>query len=160
MKIIYNTETGEILDYPRADENAVEGLQAPLVELTLVEAEKPAYNPSTQTIVKSDVPDLDSAVLNRSWEVVELPLRVMTAEEWLQSVGLGSNRQPTLLFMRQTLTTFGRQSPLLDSLEAYFKLILDMYVADPSPRTNWPLPPTTFEAALQEISVQLNAPNA
>jgi hypothetical protein len=79
----------------------------------------------------------------------------MLAEEWLEFKGIGGNRQPTLLYLRQSLTAASKESPLLNSLEQYLQQILALYATDPSPRSDWPLPPTTFEAAVQEAVQQL-----
>jgi hypothetical protein len=81
----------------------------------------------------------------------------MTAEEWLNSQGVGGVRQPTLLYLRQSLTAASKESPLLNSLEAYLQTILSIYATDPNPRYDWPLPPTTFEAAVHEAVTQLNS---
>lgn len=82
----------------------------------------------------------------------------LTAEQWLDSQGIGGARQPTLLYLRQSLAAASKDSPLLDSLEQYLQQILAFYATDPSPRADWPLPPTTFEAAVQEAFTQLNTP--
>jgi hypothetical protein len=73
----------------------------------------------------------------------------ITAEEHLKSVGLGGERQPTLLYLRQSLAAAGQQSPELDAIEQYLQQILAIFAADPSPRNDWPQPPSTFEAAVQ-----------
>lgn len=73
-----------------------------------------------------------------------------TAEEWLDAQGVGGARQPTLLYLRQSLAAASKESPLLNSLEQYLQTILALYAADPTPRADWPLPPTTFEAAVQQ----------
>jgi len=80
-----------------------------------------------------------------------------TAEEWLTEQGIGGNRQPTLLYLRQSLAATSKESPLLNSLEAYLQLVLGLFAADPSPRADWPLPPTTFEEAVREAVGKLAA---
>lgn len=69
-----------------------------------------------------------------------------TAEEWLESVGLGANRQPTLLYLRQA----GVVSPRLDATEQYLNTVLAMFAQDPSPRSDWPLPEYPFESVVAE----------
>jgi hypothetical protein len=90
--------------------------------------------------------DIDLATLPPA-PAPELP--AVTAEEHLKSVGLGGERQPTLLYLRQSLAAAGKTSPELDQLEAYLSGILSIFAADPSPRNDWPQPPITFEAAVQ-----------
>jgi hypothetical protein len=81
----------------------------------------------------------------------------VTAEEHLKSVGLGGERQPTLLYLRQSLAAAGQQSPELDAIEQYLQQILAIFAADPSPRNDWPQPPSTFEAAVQSAMNALNS---
>jgi hypothetical protein len=95
-----------------------------------------------------------ATLVRKGWEVftpepvVEVaPL--VTAEEHLKSVGLGGERQPTLLYLRQSLAAAGQQSPELDAIEQYLQQILSIFASDPSPRNDWPQPPITFEAAVQ-----------
>ena len=90
--------------------------------------------------------------------LISPPPPAMVAEEWLESIGIGGSRQPTLLYLRQSLAAASKESPLLNSLEQYLQTILGLYATDPSPRADWPLPPTTFEAAVQQAVQQLNTP--
>ena len=73
----------------------------------------------------------------------------ITAEEHLRSVGLAGDRQPTLLYLRQSLTAAGKTCAELDAVEAYLQQILAMFAANPAPRNDWPNPSVTFEAAVQ-----------
>jgi hypothetical protein len=81
--------------------------------------------------------------------LIPTPPPAQTAEEHLESVGLGGSRQPTLLYLRQSLTAAGKTSPELDAVEAYLQQILTMFAANPAPRNDWPNPSVTFEAAVQ-----------
>jgi hypothetical protein len=94
------------------------------------------------------IPDTE---LPANWEQAEEvnTSEPITAEEHLKSVGLGGERQPTLLYLRQSLAAAGQQSPELDAIEQYLQQILAIFASDPSPRNDWPQPPSTFEAAVQ-----------
>ena len=81
----------------------------------------------------------------------------ITAEEHLRSVGLAGDRQPTLLYLRQSLTAAGKTCAELDAVEAYLQQILTMFAANPAPRNDWPNPPLTFEAAVQSAMSALNS---
>jgi hypothetical protein len=81
--------------------------------------------------------------------LIPTPPPAVTAEEFLASVGLAGDRQPALLYLRLNLQSAGKTSPELDALEAYLAGILDTFATDPSPRSDWPQPPLTFEAAVQ-----------
>ena len=86
--------------------------------------------------------------------LVPTPPPAKTAEEWLDSVGLGGSRQPTLLYLRQA----GAVSAKLDATEAYLNTILAMFAADPSPRSDWPAPSYSFEETVSEAVSSLSQP--
>ena len=87
--------------------------------------------------------------------LIPTPPPAKTAEEWLDSVGLGGNRQPTLLYLRQA----GAVSPKLDATEQYLNTVLAMFAADPAPRSDWPAAPFTFEQVVAEAVASLSEPS-
>ena len=89
--------------------------------------------------------------------LIPTPPPTQTAEEHLESVGLGGSRQPTLLYLRQSLTAAGKTCAELDAVEAYLQQILAMFAANPAPRNDWPNPSVTFEAAVQSAMNALNS---
>jgi hypothetical protein len=86
--------------------------------------------------------------------LVPTPPPAVTAEEWLESVGLGGNRQPTLLYLRQA----GAVSAKLDATKQYLNTVLAMFAADPSPRSDWPAPSYTFEETVSQAVQSLSEP--
>ena len=78
--------------------------------------------------------------------LIPTPPPAVTAEEHLDAVGLGGNRQPTLLYLRQA----GAVSPKLDATEAFLNTVLAMFAADPAPRSDWPAAPHSFEQVVAE----------
>jgi hypothetical protein len=76
----------------------------------------------------------------------------LTAEQHLESVGLGGNRQPTLLYLRQA----GAVSPKLDATEQYLNTVLAMFAADPAPRSDWPDAPHSFEDVVGQAVASLS----
>jgi hypothetical protein len=149
MKLIYDTQTQALLPWPRIDEEPVVGLDAHLLEMTVVQEPQPAFDPATERLEKAEVIDTAARTVTRGWSVISVPPATYTAEEHLRSVGLGGERQPTLLYLRQSLAAAGQQSPELDAIEQYLQQILAIFASDPSPRNDWPQPPITFEAAVQ-----------
>jgi hypothetical protein len=103
-----------------------------------------------------------ATLVRKGWEVftpepaVEVPPAV-TAEEHLRSVGLAGDRQPTLLYLRQSLTAAGKTCAELDAVEAYLQQVLTMFAANPAPRNDWPNPSVTFESAVQSAMNALNS---
>jgi len=103
-----------------------------------------------------------ATLVRKGWEVftpepvVEVaPL--VTAEEHLRSVGLAGDRQPTLLYLRQSLTAAGKTCAELDAVEQYLQQVLTMFAANPAPQASWPNPSVTFEAAVQSAMNALNS---
>jgi hypothetical protein len=89
--------------------------------------------------------------------LIPTPPPTQTAEEHLESVGLAGDRQPTLLYLRQSLTAAGKTCAELDAVEAYLQQILTMFAANPAPQASWPNPSVTFEAAVQSAMNALNS---
>ena len=89
--------------------------------------------------------------------LIPTPPPSVTAEEHLRSVGLAGDRQPTLLYLRQSLTAAGKTCAELDAVEAYLQQVLTMFAANPAPRNDWPNPSVTFEAAVQSAMNALNS---
>ena len=85
--------------------------------------------------------------------LIATPPPAKTAEEWLEGVGLGGNRQPTRLYLRNA----GAVSPKLDATEQYLNQILAIFAADPAPRSDWPAAPFTFEQAVGEAVSSLSS---
>ncbi len=81
MKRLYNTETQKLLPWPRIDEKPVVGLAAHLLEMDVVQEEKPVYDPATQRLEKTEVIDAQAHTVTRGWNVVEVPVALVTAEE-------------------------------------------------------------------------------
>jgi hypothetical protein len=84
--------------------------------------------------------------------LIATPPPAMVAEAFLESVGLGGNRQPTLLYLRQA----GAVSPKLDATEQYLNTVLGMFAQDPSPRSDWPAAPFAFEEVVGEAVASLS----
>ena len=154
MKALYNTKTNAVLPWPRIDDEPVVGLDAHLLEMTVAQEPQPAFDPATQRLEKTEVIDTEARTVTRGWSVVEVPAATFTAEEHLESVGLGGNRQPTLLYLRQA----GAVSPKLDATEQYLNQILALFAADPAPRSDWPAPVYTFEETVSEAVASLSQP--
>ena len=150
MKLIYDTTNETLLPWPRIDDEPVVGLEPHLLEMTVIQEDEPTYDPATEGLEQTQIIDTEAKTVTRGWNAVDLPLTLYSAEEWLNTQGVGGARQPTLLYLRQSLAAASKESPLLNSLEQYLQMILAIYATDPSPRADWPSPPTTFEAAVQE----------
>jgi hypothetical protein len=140
--LLYNTTTGESVSIGTV---IADPLPAGITALPLSDAEGEGlqngsliWNAASRTLIATPPPSV-------------------TAEEHLRSVGLAGDRQPTLLYLRQSLTAAGKTCAELDAVEAYLQQILTMFAANPAPRNDWPNPPLTFEAAVQSAMNALNS---
>jgi hypothetical protein len=139
--LLYNTTTGQSVSIGTV---IADPLPAGITALPLTDAEGEGMQNGTLI--------WDAATRS----LIQTPPPAVTAEEHLKSVGLGGERQPTLLYLRQSLAAAGQQSPELDAIEQYLQQILAIFASDPSPRNDWPQPPITFEAAVQSAMQTLN----
>ena len=94
--------------------------------------------------VQPAAPSADAVWADGAWSVP--PVATFTAEQHLDAVGLGGNRQPTLLYLRQA----GAVSTKLDATEAFLNTVLALFAQDPSPRSDWPAAPHSFEDVVGE----------
>jgi hypothetical protein len=114
-----------------------------------------AGNPKADAwAVQPAAPSADAVWTDGAWSVPPVATTT-TAEDHLKAVGIGGERQPTLLYLRQSLAAAGKQCEELDALEGYLQMILAMYAADQSPRNDWPVPNVGFEQAVSAAVAQL-----
>jgi hypothetical protein len=140
--LLYNSTTGESVSIGTV---IADPLLAGITALPLTDAEGEGLQNGTLI--------WDAA----SRTLIPTPPPAVTAEEHLRSVGLGGDRQPTLLYLRQSLTAAGKTCAELDAVEQYLQQILTMFAANPAPRNDWPNPSVTFEAAVQSAMNALNS---
>ncbi len=79
--VLLDTETGLIRDYPRRDEEPVEGLDARYEVLRIVREPAPEYDPATQSISETRTIDRDAAEWHWGW-LVELLPPVAPVPDW------------------------------------------------------------------------------
>jgi hypothetical protein len=120
-----------------------------LVNVVLWDGDTAKWQPPAGTSAVR-LADLDLATLPPAPAPEAEPI---TAEEHLKSVGLGGNRQPTLLYLRQA----GAVSAKLDATEGFLNTVLAMFAADPSPRRDWPDAPHSFESVVSEALSSLQS---
>jgi hypothetical protein len=70
---LFDSETSKVLDYPRADEEPVQGLDPRYQVLRVVRQERPDYDKSTHFLREIRAVDLAAGEWQWNWEVVELP---------------------------------------------------------------------------------------
>jgi hypothetical protein len=111
------------------------------------EGTKPTLQPCT-TAVPDRLQWHEDGYWVQLWKLQPLPL--YSAGEWLSLHGVGSQNQPTLMYLRMKLDAANKTSAKLDQLEEYLQGVLAQYAADDSPRCDWGLPPVSYKEAVKE----------
>lgn len=112
------------------------------------------YNPSRPPLVlppNSTSAEVEEAVAN----YISILRPFVTALEHLESVGLGSNYQPTLLYLRLNLAAANKSCSELTAIESYLQGILTIFAQDQNPRNDWDMPPFTFDAVVIAAMAEL-----
>ena len=147
MKRLYNTQTEQILPWPRIDNESVVGLAPELLEMVVIEGELPAYNPETQVLNQLDVVNVEAQTITRFWTVTDLSYK---AEQWisrfLSSLQIIALQRLEMALISESLSL----GPLMASMKQWLEGILLTSSNDPSPQNGWPEPPTSYEMASQE----------
>ena len=152
MKTLYDTQTQKLLAWPRIDDEPVVGLAAHLLEMTVVQEDKPTYDPATQRLEKTEVIDTDNRTVTRGWNVVEVPAPTYTAAEWV-NMGFQDQRPTTMLYLKLQLDAAGKSSPKLAAVQTWLDQLIIAGVTAPDERRTaeaWTSSPYSFEQASQE----------
>lgn len=78
--ILYDIESGRIVDYPRDDDEPVVQLDPRYRVLRIVRQDKPVYDPATQGLRETRTVDLNVGEWQWGWEVVNLPPAAQRAD--------------------------------------------------------------------------------
>jgi hypothetical protein len=70
MKLLYNTQTAQLVSYNRSDDEPPVGLEPYYLVLDLVQDEQPDHNPATHYLRRTESIDLDNLQCLRGWELV------------------------------------------------------------------------------------------
>lgn len=73
MKLLYNQSTATLHSYPRQDDEPVVGLDPEYLELVVIQAERPSYDPATRRLEPTETIDTQARTVTRGWELIELP---------------------------------------------------------------------------------------
>lgn len=72
--VLFDSETGKVLDYPRADEDPVQQLDPRYQVLRVVREECPEYDEATHYVRETRTVDLDAGEWRWGWELLERPV--------------------------------------------------------------------------------------
>jgi len=159
MKLLYNTETQSLLPWPRIDDEPVVGLDAHLLEMTVVQEDRPAYDPAAQRLEKTEVIDAEARTITRGWSVVEAPVATFTAPEWVDAQQFSGNRTTTMLYLKLQLDAASKFSHALTAVQAWLDQLIIAGVTQPEQRrSDWAAAPYSFEEASGEALAILAAP--
>jgi hypothetical protein len=154
MKLLYDTINETVLPWPRIDDEPIVGLAPDLLEMNVIAGEMPAYNFETQILTQSDSVDVEAQTVTHTWSVTN---RAYTAEQWTARF-LTSPQIIGLQRLEVAVITSGQAlGPAMSTMKTWLEGILLASSADPSPRSDWPTPSATYQAASQEASSQLQS---
>jgi hypothetical protein len=159
MKLLYSTETQKLLPWPRIDEEPVVGLDAHLLEMTVVQEDQPAYDSASQRLEKTEVIDTDTQTVVRGWSVVEVPVAIMTAEE-----AVGAYFSPyqiaALSRLEMALLQAGKPlGPAMTAAKTWLEGVMLAWAVSPvaAPADAFGQPGATFEQASAEAVAALQS---
>jgi hypothetical protein len=99
--VLFDSETGKVLDYPRADDEPVQELDPRYRVLRVVRQERPDYDKSTHFLREIRAVDLAAGEWQWTWEVAVLPPPPLDYQGFYLSL-LGSNVYQGLLAVPAT----------------------------------------------------------
>jgi hypothetical protein len=130
MKLLYNTQTEEILPWPRIDEEPIVGLAPELLEMTVVESEPPAYNSETQVLTQSDSVNVEAQTVTRTWAVTDL---TYTAEQ-IVSQYFSAYQLAALQRFEMALLQAGKPlGPKMTAAKTWLEGVMLSWAASPTP---------------------------
>jgi hypothetical protein len=152
MKALYNTQTQKLLPWPRIDDEPVVGLAAHLLEMDVVQEDKPEYDPATQRLEKTEAIDTDSRTVARGWNVVEVPVPTLTAET-VVSQYFSAYQIAALQRLEMSLLQAGKPlGPKMTAAKNWLESVMLGWAMNPTPAPaeSFGQPQATFEEASAE----------
>ena len=152
MKLLYNTETNAVLPWPRIDDEPVVGLAAHLLEMTVVQEDKPEYDPATRRLEKTEVIDADARTVVRGWSVVEVPVATITAETAVSQY-FSAYQIAALQRLEMALLQAGKPlGPKMTACKEFLESVMLGWAMNPTPapQESFGQPQASFEEASAE----------
>ena len=158
MKALYNTQTSAVLPWPRIDEEPVVGLDAHLLEMTVVQEPQPAFDPAKQRLEKTEVIDTDARTVTRGWSVVEVPPATFTAEQ-IVSQYFSAYQIAALQRLEMALLQANKPlGPAMTAAKTWLESVMLGWAVSPvaAPAEAYGVPSVSFEEASAEAVSSLN----
>jgi hypothetical protein len=159
MKALYNTQTQKLLPWPRIDEEPVVGLDAHLLEMTVVQEPQPAFDPATQRLEQTEVIDTDARTVTRGWSVVEMPVATVTAENAVSQY-FSAYQIAALQELRMALAQAGKPLGVkMTAAKTWLESVMLSWAASPTPAPAeaFGVPQATFAEASAEAVTDLSS---
>lgn len=95
-RLLYDTATGTLQPYPRADDEDVVGLDPRYLVMTLIQEPQPGHDPATERLEFAETIDIGSATVSHSWVIVPIdpPAPPEPAANWERFVGFVADYPP------------------------------------------------------------------
>jgi hypothetical protein len=158
MKLLYNTQTEQVLPWPRIDEEPIVGLAPELLEMTVVESEPPAYNSETQVLTQSDSVNVEAQTVTRTWAVTDL---IYTAEQ-IVSQYFSAYQIAALQRFEMALLQAGKPLGVkMTAAKNWLEAVMLGWAMNPvaAPAASFGIPAASFEEASAEAVADLSTPN-
>jgi len=160
MKLLYDTQTQKLLAWPRIDDEPVVGLAAHLLEMSVVQEDKPTYDPATQRLEKTEVIDTDNRTVTRGWNVVEVPVPAVIAEEAVAKY-FSAYQIAALQRLEMALLQAGKPlGPKMTACKEFLESVMLGWAMNPTPapQESFGVPQASFEEASAEAVAALQEP--
>jgi hypothetical protein len=157
MKALYNTQTQKLLPWPRIDDEPVVGLAAHLLEVDVMQEDKPEYDPATQRLEKTEVIDAQAQTVTRRWNVVEVPVATMTAETAVSQY-FSAYQIAALQRLEMALLQAGKPlGPKMTAAKEWLEAVMLGWAMNPTPapQESFGVPQATFAEASAEAVADL-----
>jgi hypothetical protein len=159
MKTLYDTQAQTLLPWPRIDDEPVVGLAAHLLEMTVVQEDKPAHDPATQRLEKTEVIDTQAKTVTRGWNVVDVPPPAVTAETAVSQY-FSAYQIAALQRLEMALLQAGKTlGPAMTAAKEWLEAVMLGWAMNPTPapQESFGQPQATFEEASAEAVADLSA---
>ncbi len=98
MKLLYNTQTEELLNWPRIDEQSIEGLDTNLLEMTVIQESEPTFDSETEQLIGTETIDIEAQTVTRGWDIIPIPAPTrVTSRQFFKALALDGHGEEEIL---------------------------------------------------------------
>jgi hypothetical protein len=121
-------------------------------QAAIVEEGKSSTPPTVYFLIEEELKTQEEI---RSIRLANRPRPEVTAEHWIESKGYGPMRLITLMDLELKLHTTQKSAEKITAVRTWLDSIQVAFAMDPTPKNDWPEPPYSFEATVQDALAAL-----